>query len=151
MSLSKIDAYLELFDYLRHHGLQTIEVVDRADAWDYRINSNEYSARETFLHAVQAVFEDAGNWFLNDPTRFRPTDNPAKDLHRAVDRMISAIQGFSDADLEAPFVFQWGETTTIGGAIRQNLFHAVGHFSQIRNWAGILSRSKSKRTGTTYL
>ncbi|MFQ5833699.1 MAG: hypothetical protein ACE5H4_13410 [Candidatus Thorarchaeota archaeon] len=149
--MSQVDVYVELWDYLRCHGLQTIEVVEKADAWDYRISSNEYSVRETFHHAVQAIFEDAGNWFLNDPTRFRPTNSPIDDLHGAIDRMIFAIQDLLDTGLNSEFTFQWGEKTTIGGAIRQNLFHAVGHFSQIRNWVGVCRRSESEKADKTYL
>ncbi|MHA2377831.1 MAG: hypothetical protein ACXADO_00865 [Candidatus Thorarchaeota archaeon] len=149
--MSEIDVYLELCDHLRHHGLQTIEVVEKAEAWDYRINSNEFSARETFRHTIQAIFEDAGNWFLKDSTRFSPTTSPADDLHRAIDRMFSAIQGFSDEDLSSDLTFQWGEKTTIGGAIRQNLFHAVGHFSQIRNWVGVHRRREDREAQKTYL
>ncbi len=151
ISMSMVDVYVELWDYLRSHGLQTIEVAEKADAWDYRISSNEYSVRETFHHTVQAIFEDAGNWFLNDSTLFRPTNSPIDDLHRAIDRMISAIQGFLDADLNSEFTFQWGEKTTISGAIRQNLFHAVGHFSQLRNWVGVYRRSESKTADKTCL
>ena len=149
--MRRIDVYLELWDYLRHHGLKTIEVIEGSKAWDCRINPNEYSVRETFRHAVGVVFEDAGNWFLEDSTRFSLTDSPTEDLNRAIDRMISAIKDFSDEQLKSEFTFQWGEKTTIGGAIRQNLFHAVGHFGQIRNWVGVYRRSESKRAGKTYL
>jgi uncharacterized damage-inducible protein DinB len=149
--MSRIDVYLEFWDYLRHHGLKTIEVVENAKAWDYRINSNEFSVRETFRHTVQAIFEDAGNWFLKDSTRFIPTTSSADDFHRAIDRMTAAIQDFSDENLSSDFTFQWGEKTTIGGAIRQNLFHAIGHFSQIRNWVGVYRRGESKRADKTNL
>ena len=142
--MSRIDVYLELWDYLRKQGLQTIKVVETAEAWDFRINSNEFSVRETFRHTVQAIFEDAGNWFLKDSIRFIPTGRPVEDFNKAIDRMISAIRDFSDGDHSSSFTFQWGEKTTIGGAIRQNLFHAVGHFSQIRNWAGVYRRSADR-------
>ncbi len=148
--MNQIDVYVELWNYLRHHGLKTIEVIENAKAWDYQIYANEYSVKSTFYHTVQSIFEDAGNWFLNDSTRFSPTDNPADDLNRAIDRMISAITNFSDEDLHSDFTFQWGEQTTIGGAIRQNLFHAVGHFSQIRNWVGVYRRS-TESAEKTYL
>ncbi|UCE11731.1 MAG: hypothetical protein JSW61_07320 [Candidatus Thorarchaeota archaeon] len=62
----------------------------------------------------------------------------------SVDRMISAIQDFTDDDLSSEFIFQWGKKTTIGGAICQNLFHAVGHFTQMRNWAVVCRRSESE-------
>jgi hypothetical protein len=149
--VTKIDVYLELWDYLRHHGLKTIDVIEKSEAWDYRINPNEYYVRVTYRHAVQAIFEDAGNWFLEDSTRFSPTNNPAEDLHRAIDRMLSAIKDFSDEHIKSEFTFQWGEKTTIGGAIRQNLFHALGHFSQLRNWVGVYRRSESKIADKTYL
>ena len=149
--MTKIDVYLELWEYLQYHGLKTIEIIEKVKAWDYQINSNEFSVKETFRHAIQAIFEDAGNWFLKDPTRFTPTNSHTDDLHKVINRMISAIQDFSDEDLSSEFTFQWGEKTTIGGAILQNLFHAVGHFSQIRNWVGVYRRSGSKLTDKTYL
>ena len=149
--MTKLEVYLELWDYLRTHGLRTIEVIEKANAWDYRINPNEYSVRETFRHAIQAIFEDAGNWFLKDPARFEPSNDPNADLHRALDRMIGAIKDFSDEDLASDFTFPWGEKSTVGGAIRQNLFHAVGHFSQLRNWAGVYRRSVSKDVEKSYL
>ncbi len=149
--MSRIDVYLELWNYLRDHGLQTIDVIEKAEAWEYRLNSNEFSVRETFRHTIQSIFEDAGNWFLKDSTRFSPTNSTADDLYRAIDRMTSAIQDFSDEDLNSDFTFQWGERTTIGGAICQNLFHAVGHFSQIRNWVGVYRSGESQRIDKTYL
>ncbi|MFX0095244.1 MAG: hypothetical protein ACFFBD_26150 [Candidatus Hodarchaeota archaeon] len=120
--------------------MRTIQIIDQANAWDYRIHSKEHNVRETFYHAIQAIFEDAGNWFLNDPTRFQPSSNPREDLSRAINRMIEAIKDFQDEDLSNEFQFQWGEQTTIAEAIRQNLFHAVGHFSQLRNWVGLSQR-----------
>lgn len=149
--MTRIEVYLELWDYLRHHGLKTIEVIDEAEAWDYRVNPNEHSVSETFHHTVQAIFEDAGNWFLEDSARFEPSSSPSDDLDRAVDRMTSAIRHFSDEELNSDFKFQWGETTTIEGAVRQNLFHAVGHLSQLRNWVGIYRRTGSKEPEKTYL
>jgi hypothetical protein len=150
-TMTKIEVYLELWEYLRHHGFKTIEVIDRAKAWDYRINPNEYSVRETFHHTIQAIFEDTGKWFLGDPTRFIPSKSPSEDLNRAIDRMTSAIQQFSDEYLNSDFTFQWGEKTTIEGAIRQNLLHALGHLSQLRNWVGISRRNESKEPEKTYL
>jgi hypothetical protein len=55
--------------------------------------------------------------------------------------MIEAIKDFNEEDLQKEMTFQWGTKTTIAGAIQQNLFHSVGHFSQIRNWVGIYQRS----------
>jgi hypothetical protein len=60
--------------------------------------------------------------------------------------MISAFEKFTDKELCNEMTFQWGEKTTIAKAIQQNLFHAVGHFSQLRNWAGISKRRQGKGT-----
>lgn len=149
--MGKIQVYLELWEYLRQHGLKTIQVIEDSNAWDYRINPNEFSVRGTFRHTVQAIFEDAGNWFLKDPTRYKPSDNPIDDLNKSVDRMIHVIETFQDQHLDDEFTFQWGEKTTVAGAIRQNLFHAIGHFSQLRNWVGIYKRSREQPAKKTYL
>lgn len=149
--MSKITVYLKLWEYLRQHGLKTIQIIDNAYAWDFRIAAQEYSIHETFRHTVQAIYEDAGNWFLNDATRFTPTDNPETDLHTAIDRMIRAIKDFQDDELAQEFTFQWGEKTTISGAIQQNLFHAIGHFAQLRNWVGLHKRRKGNHAEKTYL
>jgi hypothetical protein len=142
-SMTKLEVYLELWEYIRTYGRKTIEIIETTDAWDYKINPNEFSVEETFRHAVKAIYEDAGNWFLNDSTIFRPTESPANDLSNAIDRMLSAIRDFRDDKLYTIFTFQWGEKTTVGGAIRQNLFHTFGHFSQLRNWVGVYKRSES--------
>lgn len=149
--MSKITVYLELWEYLRQHGLKTIQVINNANAWDFRIAAQEYSIQETFRHTVQAIYEDAGNWFLNDAQRFTPTEKPEADLHTAIDRMVRAIKDFQDDDLVQEFTFQWGEKTTIAGAIQQNLFHAVGHFAQLRNWVGLHKRRKGNHAEKTYL
>lgn len=149
--MGQINIYLELWEYLRHHGLKTIQVIEKANAWDYRVTPNEFSVRETFHHTVGVIFEDAGNWFLKDPTSFKPSGDPREDLNRTINRMIHAIEDFQDEDLNTEFIFQWGEKTTVAGAIRQNLFHAVGHFSQLRNWAGLYKRNRGLRAEKTYL
>lgn len=103
------------------------------------------------IACVKAIFEDAGNWFLKDSKAFHPSDSPVEDLNRAIERMTRAIANFSDTDLKAEFTFQWGQKTTVAGAIRQNLFHAVGHFSQLRNWVGICSRAKGEPSDKSIL
>lgn len=147
--MPKIDVYLELWEFLRSYGLKTIQVIDSADAWSYRVTPLEFCVKDTFRHTIQSIYEDAGNWFLNDTTLFTPSENPAADLNKAINRMVQAIKDFQDADLGRKFTFQWGEETTIGGAIRQNLFHAIGHFSQLRNWVGLRQRQGSKQTNKT--
>ncbi|MFX1563243.1 MAG: hypothetical protein ACFFDP_08040 [Promethearchaeota archaeon] len=143
--MSKIEFYRELWEYLRLDGKKTIEKIKEAKAWEYRINPAEHSVRETFYHAIQAIYEDAGNWFLKDSTRFSPSKDPLVDLDTAINQMIRAIQNFQDEELDNEFTFQWGEKTTISGAIMQNLFHAVGHFSQLRNWVGLYLRSQESQ------
>jgi hypothetical protein len=149
--MSEVDVFVRLWEEVRRHGIKTIEVINEASCWEYRVADHEYSVRETFYHAVQAIFEDAGNWFLDDSTRFAASGSPLNDLHRVIDRMIGAIQAFSDETLSEAFTFQWGEQTTVEGAIRQNLFHAVGHFSQVRNWVGICQRKQKQPATKTYL
>lgn len=149
--MGEIRVYLRLWEELRRHGKKTIALIDAANGWADRVNAQEFSVEETFNHTVQAIFEDAGNWFLKDSTRFKPTPSHQKDLDRAINRMMEAIKAFSYEKLREPFTFQWGEQTTVEGAIRQNLFHAVGHFSQIRNWVGITQRLRNKEVSKTYL
>jgi hypothetical protein len=150
-SMSEVDVYLRLWATLRRNGIKTIELIDKTGGWNVRINEQEYTVQETFYHAVQAIFEDAGTWFLNDSTKFTPSKSPKADLDRAINRMIDAIREFSDKQLTTDFTFQWGEQTTVEGAIQQNLFHAVGHFSQLRNWIGISDRLRKRKTEKTYL
>ncbi len=136
---------------MQWHGERTIQVIDEADGWGFRVAKGEYSVKETFYHTIQAIFEDAGNWFLKDSTPFSPLSSPKKNLNRAINRMIKAIQNFSDEKLCEEMMFQWGVKTTIEGAIQQNLFHAIGHFSQLRNWIGLLQRIQKKQPRKTYL
>ncbi len=149
--MSRINVYLDLWEDLRTIGEKTIQVIDNAMGWDFRINPKEYSVYETFRHTVQAIFEDAGNWFLGDSTRFTPSNDQKADLTKAINRMKQAIANFQDHDLTREFTFQWGEKTTIGGAILQNLFHTIGHFAQIRNWVGLYQRQRKKQAEKTYL
>lgn len=142
--MRQIKVYTQLWDYFRLQGQRTIEIIEEANAWDYRVSPNEFSVRETFRHTTKAIFEDAGNWFLKDSKAFNPSDSPVEDLNHAIERMIRAIGDFSDDDLSKEFAFQWGQKTTVAGAIGQNLFHAVGHFSQLRNWVGIYRRAEGK-------
>lgn len=142
--MTKIIVYRGLWEYLRQQGLKTIEIIETANAWDYRINLNEFSVKETFHHSLKAIFEDAGNWFLDDKTPYVPSDDPRENLKRVVNRMINAFERYDNNDLSNEFTFQWGQRTTIAGAIQQNLFHAVGHFSQLRNWVGGHKRSQGK-------
>ena len=139
--MKKITVYIDFWDYLRKHGLKTIQIIDSENAWDYRVSPGEFSIIETYNHAVQAIFEDAGTWFLKDSKKYIPTNNPIKDLNRSIDRMIQAIQDFDNRKLKEEFTFQWGEKTTIENAIKQNLFHAVGHFGQLRERVGIKKRN----------
>lgn len=149
--MSDVNVYLRLWELLRRNGIKTIGLIDEAGGWNVRINEQEFTVQQTFYHAVQAIFEDAGNWFLNDSTNFTPSRSPKDDLDRAINRMVDAIREFSDEQLTADFTFQWGEQTTVEGAIQQNLFHAVGHFGQLRNWIGISERLQKKETEKPYL
>ncbi|MFX0124220.1 MAG: hypothetical protein ACFFAE_11330 [Candidatus Hodarchaeota archaeon] len=143
--MTKIEVYLSLWEYLWDHGHKTITIIDKENAWEYRVNPKEFTIKETFYHTVKAIYEDAGNWFLNDSIPFKSLKNPMEDLKRSIDRMMEAIRNFQDENLDDEHVFQWGQKTTIAGAIQQNLFHAVGHFSQLRNWVGICRRALGKK------
>ncbi|MFX0106654.1 MAG: hypothetical protein ACFE7R_00040 [Candidatus Hodarchaeota archaeon] len=148
--MSDIGTILRFWEALQRNGMKTIKAIEEANCWEFKVNENEYSVRETFYHTVQAIFEDAGNWFLNDSTRFSPSKSLIEDLNRAINRMIDAIKDFTDEKLTLNFTFQWGEETTVEGAIIQNLFHAVGHFSQLRNWVGIFRRLQNTQATKTY-
>ena len=149
--VSRIGVYLDEWEYLRRIGIRTIEVINNSYAWEHRLGEKEFTIKETFHHVIQAIFEDAGNWFLNETTRFETSNNPTLDLNQAVDRMIFAIGKFDDSDLDKEFTFPWGVETTYAGAIQQSLFHAIGHFGQIRERAGIHSRYSEKRKGRGFL
>lgn len=141
--MAKIDILLQILEYVRSKGLQTIKIIEDENAWDYKLSNKEFSVKETYYHTVKSIFEDTGNWFLSDSTSFKASDNPIKDLNKSLDRMIESIKDFSDEKLGNGFTFQWGDTTTVSGAIIQNLFHAAEHFSQLRHRIGIYKRSKS--------
>ncbi len=102
--------------------------------------------RETFHHTVQAIYEDAGRWFMDEVRKYVSIGIPSEDLTSAISRMINAFEKFNDKELSSELTFQWGEKTTIAKAIQQNLFHAAGHFSQLRNWTGISKRRQGKGT-----
>ena len=140
--MSRVLAYLKEWEYLRRIGIKTIDDINTSNTWEYRLKPKEFSIRDTFNHTVRSIFEDAGNWFLGDPLRFQPSEEPSHDLFISVDRMINAIKGFSDTDLDKSFTFPWGEKTTIEGAIQQNLFHAIAHFAQLRERTGVARRTR---------
>ena len=144
---SRIGVYLDEWEYLRRIGIRTIEIVNNSGAWEHRLAEKEFTVKQTFHHVVQAIFEDAGNWFLNEIKRFESSYNHTQDLNLAVDRMIFAISKFDDSDLDKEFTFPWGVETAYAGAIQQSLFHAIGHFGQIRERAGIHSRYRDKKKG----
>ena len=141
--MSRILAYLKEWEYFRKIGLKTIEAIDTSNTWEFRLNQNEFSVRDTFNHTIQSIFEDAGNWFLNDSTRFQRSEDPTNDFFISVDRMIAAIKNFADTDLEKSFTFPWGKETTIEGAILQNLFHAIAYFGQLRERTGVAKRTQT--------
>ena len=145
--VNRVDVYLDEWEYLRRIGIETLEVISNAGAWNYRLAEKEFTIKETYWHVVQAIFEDAGNWFLNESERFEESNDSTQDLNQAVDRMIFAISKFDDSDLDKEFTFPWGVRATYAGAIQQSLFHAIGHFGQIRERAGIHSRYRDEEKG----
>ncbi len=135
-----IDVYLKEWDYLLEAALKTIDTIKQSNAWNFRLGPTEFTVKETFHHTVQAIFEDAGNWFLKEHLKFQSSGDSGTDIRTAVDRMKNGIEGLSNESLLEPFTFPWGTETTIGGAIQQNLFHAIGHFAQLRERAGVYRR-----------
>ena len=140
--MSQINVFLQMLEYLRKKGLKTIEMIENENAWNFRITPKEFSVQETFLHTVKSIFEDAGNWFLCDSKSFEASNNPVEDFNKSIDRMVVAIMDFTNEKISENFIFQWGEKTTVGGAITQNIFHAAEHFSQLRHRVGISQRNK---------
>jgi len=139
--MKQISIYLEFWEYLRAFGLKTIEIIQLKKDWNHRVLPTEFTIIETFNHVVQSIFEDAGTWFLKDSKKYSPTNDPKHDLNCAIDRMMQAIQDFDNEKIEEEFAFQWGEKTTIKDAIKQNIFHVIGHFGQLRERVGILKRN----------
>jgi len=149
--MDEVETYVFLWEYLREIGLGTISVVDNAQAWDYRLGEGEFSVAETFHHAIQAVYEDSHRWFRGEIRRFAKTGDHIADLNACVDEMIESIRNMIVEDMDTEMAYQWGEETTYRKAIAQNLFHAIGHFSQLRNWAGVKARlSQDGRPEKTY-
>jgi hypothetical protein len=146
MNRTQIAVYKQLWEDVLRHGLKTIEIIEEEAAWEVRTFPQEYSVRETFHHIVQAIYEDAGRWFMDEFSKYKASGIPSDDLTRAVNRMVNAFEKFNDEELNNEITFQWGEKTTVAGAIQQNLFHAIGHFSQLRNWVGIAKRRQGKGT-----
>lgn len=139
--MDEIQTYVFLWEYLREIGLRTISIIDNARAWDYRLKETEFSVFETFYHAIQAIYEDSYRWFRGEIRKFEKTGDHSADLNTCIDEMIYPIRNMTVEDLATDMTFQWGEDTTYRRAIVQNLFHAVGHFSQLRNWVGVKARS----------
>lgn len=54
---------------------QTIEIIDKANAWDFRLTPTEFTVKDTFIHLTRALFEDAGNWYLGESINFVWTGN----------------------------------------------------------------------------
>jgi hypothetical protein len=131
-----------MWEDVRHKGLKTINMIEDTATWEFQVSPREHTIRKTFHHTLKAIFEDAGNWFLNDSSSYHQLEDASADLNRAINRMIRAMETLRGKDLNEEFTFQWGSKTTIGGAIHQSLFHSVEHFGQIRNWIGISQRNQ---------
>lgn len=140
--MKQISVYIDFWEYLRSYGIKTIEIIESKSAWNQKVSQTEFTINQTFNHTIQSIFEDAGTWFLKDSKKYVPSGNQKEDLCIAIERMIQAIKDFDDKKLEEEFTFQWGEKTIIKDAIKQNIFHAVGHFGQLRERIGLLKRKK---------
>ncbi len=140
--MTEIKTYIDCWQYFKKIAYKTIKKIENDKAWNFKITLKEFTIRETFNHTLQAIFEDAGNWFLNEPLKFIPTNVPTADLERAVNRMINAIESMTDSQLDVEFIFPWGEKATVKEAIMQNLYYAIGHFAQLRERCGMKSRQK---------
>ena len=146
----QVEIYLEELQYLRKIGKKTEGMITKYGKWDFRIAEGEFRVRETFYHIIQAIYEDVGRWFKEDLKRFEGSNDPRNDLDRAIDRFIESIQAFTDDDLKQKIILQWGEEVTISQAIQQEIFHAIGHFAQLRNWIGISLRRKGSMSEKTF-
>jgi hypothetical protein len=137
------EVHIDAWNFVRRIGKKTLQLVSDADAWDFRLNAREFSVQETLKHTFQAIYEDAGNWFLEDGKSYKATENLQDDLDTAIDRMIGAIQELDDTRLSTEFTTQWGERMTVRAAIRQNMFHTVEHLAQVRERVGVLKRQQT--------
>ena len=144
--MDEIETYVFLWEYLREIGLRTISLIDNVQAWDFRLKDKEFSVSETFYHAIQAIYEDSYRWFRGVTRKFEKTGDHSTDLNACIDEMIYSLRKMVLEDLDTDMTFQWGEKTTYRKAIIQNLYHAVGHFSQLRNWVGVKARSSNDIT-----
>ena len=142
--MSRLGVYADLVEDVREQGRETIQVIDAAKGWECRVNPSEVPVRDMFNHALKALSEAVENWCLHDSAHFAPSRDPAADLDRTLARVQRALQGLQDADLDGELVLPWGRKTTLGGGLRLFLLHAVGHFAQVRNWAGIKKRAETK-------
>ncbi|MDO8056829.1 MAG: hypothetical protein Q6361_08205 [Candidatus Hermodarchaeota archaeon] len=43
--MGDIEVILRLWDEVRKHGIKTIELIEEADCWGYRVNEHEHSVR----------------------------------------------------------------------------------------------------------
>ncbi|MHA2423561.1 MAG: hypothetical protein ACXAEF_02165 [Candidatus Thorarchaeota archaeon] len=139
--MPEIEVYIREWNLVRRQAAKTIEIIDQAKAWEYRVAPNEFSVSDTFYHTIRAIYEDAGNSFDEAPEKFQKTDSPIEDTNRSIDRIIRAIEHYTDEKLTESFVFPWCEETNFAGAIEQILFHTVGHLAQLRERVGVLIRT----------
>ena len=139
-NMNIISVYIEFWEYFRIFGSKTIEIIESESAWNFKVSQSEFSIIQTFDHTIKAIFEDAGTWFLKDSKKYQPSMDPKNNLNQAIDRMIEAIRNFDNKKLGEEITFQWGEQTTVKDAIKQNIFHAINHFGQLRERVGILKR-----------
>ena len=140
--VTRVSTYIKEWEYLRKIAHRTIEIVDKADAWDFKLAPTEFSVKDTFIHLTRALFEDAVNWYLDQSVSFVWSNNPNSDIDQAIDKMIEAMNSFEDANLDEDFTFPWGTPTSIEGSIQQTMFHAIGHLGQLRERAGVCSRTR---------
>lgn len=139
--MAEIDVYIREWNSLHRIALKTLQMIEQANAWEYRLTASEFTVADTFYHTIRAIFEDAGNSFNEESQSFQKTDSPMQDIEQSFDRIIRAIRDYSDEQLAERFVFPWGLETTISGAIEQILFHTIGHMAQLRERVGVLIRS----------
>ena len=104
-AMTEIKTCVDFWQYFKKIAYKTVKKIESDKAWNFKITSKEFTIRETFNHTIQAIFEDAGNWFLNETLKFVPTNVPTADLERAVNRMINAIESMTDSQLEDDFTY----------------------------------------------
>ena len=50
--MTTITTYIKLWHYFKKIGYKTIEEIDSSKAWNFKLNSKEFTVKETFYHIL---------------------------------------------------------------------------------------------------